>query len=162
MPTHNDVAHNWAHQTGRARNGHHMYYDGRTIYSYGPHFPIARIVQTPAGAPAVLMTTARYSVSTTRHIYLARRASAHLLTFCVPSIESDAPLHAINLRSYMDRVEESLRLARRARVHASVHLGDAQRLIDEHNRYLVAFKLPNAPFTMPTDVEAYAIVTDRA
>lgn len=161
MPTHNDVAHNWAHQTGRARKGHHMYYDGPTIYSYGPHFPIARVVQTPAGALAVLMTTARYSVSTARHVYLARRASAHLLTFCVPSIESDAPLHAINLRSYVDRIEESLRLARRARVHAGVHLGTAQMLIDEHNRYLAAFQLPDAPLTLPTDVEAYVAAAQR-
>lgn len=165
MPTHNDVAHNWAHQTGRARRGHHMYYDGSTIYSYGPHFPIARIVQTPAGVPAVLVTTARYSVSTARHIYLARRASAHLLTFCVPQISSinlhPASSHAYNVRSYVDRIEESLRKAQRARVYASVHLGTAQMLIDEHNRYLVAFKLPDAPFTMPADVEAYVAAAQR-
>jgi hypothetical protein len=49
MATHNEVAHAWAHQTGRCHRGHHMFYEGDTIYSYGHHFPIARLAATRAG-----------------------------------------------------------------------------------------------------------------
>lgn len=63
MSSHTTIAHAWAHQSSRnnALRGYAMYYEGPSIYSWGSHFCIARIVDAPDGAPAVLFTTRRYS-----------------------------------------------------------------------------------------------------
>ncbi|MCR4302121.1 MAG: hypothetical protein NUV51_10960 [Sulfuricaulis sp.] len=68
-----NLAHIWAQQTrehGRASN---FYFDGPTIYSYGPHFPIARFIERN-GRRAVLFTTKTYSSSTGRHLSAAHGA----------------------------------------------------------------------------------------
>lgn len=74
MASHDQVAHAWAHQTGRHRKGFNIFYEGDTIYSYGYHFPIARHVTTPSGARVVLFTTETHSVSTAKHKTIVRRA----------------------------------------------------------------------------------------
>lgn len=66
MANHNQVAHAWAHQTGKHRRGFNMFYEGEVIYSYGHHFPIARLVEVE-GRRTVLITTRSYSVSTAKH-----------------------------------------------------------------------------------------------
>ncbi len=55
---------------GKNANGS-MYFKGDMIFSYGDHFPIARIV----GAHAMI-TTQRYSVTTARHVSLTYAAIA--------------------------------------------------------------------------------------
>jgi hypothetical protein len=59
-------------------NGHapgdRFYFTGDTIYSYGSHFPIARIRTAPNGEAVILMTTRTYSVTTARHISAIRTA----------------------------------------------------------------------------------------
>lgn len=78
MPSNSNVAHAWANQTGRDRNGSHFYYRDSTIYSYGSHFPIARHTMDAEGRPVVLFTLRNYSPSTARHISITRRAASHL------------------------------------------------------------------------------------
>ncbi len=67
-----EVAHIWAQQKqdeGRNPQGN-FYFQGKTIYSYGGHFPIASFV-----APGVVLITTRgYSSTTSRHIWHVRRA----------------------------------------------------------------------------------------
>lgn len=165
--THNEVAHNWAHQTGRAQNGHHMLYRDRTIYSYGRHFPIATLVDTAHGT-VVLMTIERYSVSTAKHITITRRACGHLPTFEVPYTNHVGPTgmelwgHARNLDSYAKRITDALQRAKRARKWAGVYLGDAARLIREHNQYIAAFGLTAAPAVMPADIEEAVLAATAA
>ena len=74
MATHDDVAHNWAHGTGRKQNGHNMFYKGDAIYSYGSHFCIARFVRTCSGERVVLFNASTYSVSTSKHQTIVARA----------------------------------------------------------------------------------------
>ena len=50
--------------TAKNANGS-LYFIGDTIYSYGYHFPIARIIQ--GNNPTVLFTTRKYSVTTAKH-----------------------------------------------------------------------------------------------
>lgn len=147
MPTHDQVAHAWAHQTGSDQDGHYMFYRGRAIYSYSQHFRIASLIDTPAGVPAVLLTTGRYGISTAKHLSIVRRAGAHLLTFTVPFNAETLyeQQHLLNLAHYISRINDALAKASRARTHGALHLGDAQRLVDEHNRYIAAFQLTAAP-----------------
>jgi hypothetical protein len=71
-----EIPHLWAHQTqSEARNAKNsFYFDGDTIYSYGSHFPIARIVTNERGDRAILVTNRSYSVTTSRHVSRVRAA----------------------------------------------------------------------------------------
>jgi len=66
-----DLAQLWAQQTVKEAKGSNFFFEGRTIYSYGYHFPIARI--DPENK-VVTITIATYSVSTARHKSLVRQA----------------------------------------------------------------------------------------
>jgi len=56
------VAEHWYNRTKPRLTGSNMYFIGDTIYSYGPHFPMAKLING-----AVLRNPRRYSRSTTRH-----------------------------------------------------------------------------------------------
>lgn len=64
-----DVAHLWAHQLqDDARcSTTAMYFDGDTIYSYGSHFPIAKVIKNQRGEQAYLINSDTYSPSTSKH-----------------------------------------------------------------------------------------------
>lgn len=137
MSTHNEVAHAWANQTGRHRKGFNMFYEGTTIYSYGHHFPIARIVETEEG-PVVLMTTESYSVSTAKHITYTRRAVSHMKVFEVRNPQ-DTPGH--DALDYLSRIVDRLEKAKRARKYGDMHLREAMGLIEEAKEYIRVFKV---------------------
>jgi hypothetical protein len=85
MPSHIEIAQLWvAHNEGDyrrfERSGFNMYYRDSTIYSYGPHFPIARFATGPNGERAVLFTDHGYSISTSKHIGYVRRALGYSRT----------------------------------------------------------------------------------
>jgi hypothetical protein len=60
-------------ESGRAGN---VFFENGVLYSYGHHFPLAQI--TPRGN--VILNTRKYSVSTSRHQSLTRRAFDGILT----------------------------------------------------------------------------------
>ena len=63
------VAEQWRLQTNRVKNGHSMYYEGKTIYSYGSHFPMAYITGLQYGLKdIVLQNSDSYSNSTAKHL----------------------------------------------------------------------------------------------
>jgi hypothetical protein len=72
--TNYETAKAWANghaSSGKSSNGNLWFdeRDGRIIYSYGRHFPIAKLVTNAKGQEAVLFTTRRYSVTTNgKHI----------------------------------------------------------------------------------------------
>jgi hypothetical protein len=72
-----EIPHLWAHRLPkdrRIRNARgNLYAEGDTLYSYGPHFPIARRV-VRNGEVVYLYTTRRYSATTRGHCRLAERA----------------------------------------------------------------------------------------
>ncbi len=78
--THDETVKAWTE--GRALNGSRMFSDGETIYSYGRHFPIARLFEHEGKAYA-LFTTRDYSVTTSGHkshvAGAARRAGIELI-----------------------------------------------------------------------------------
>lgn len=79
-----EVAHIWAQQNNeRGKNPQgNFYFEGKTIYSYGGHFPIATFV-----APGVvLLTTRGYSNTTSKHIWATRDAVRGLKVFEAPNV----------------------------------------------------------------------------
>lgn len=66
--SHYDVARAWASREYEGgKSDHRVFFERDVIYSYGRHFPIARLLDTPTGGVAALYTSERYSVSTSKH-----------------------------------------------------------------------------------------------
>src|SRR3546814_8524943 len=97
--SHDMVAHVWAQQrqqNGRSNNGN-FYFEGRTLYSYGGHFPVG-IFAAPGGP--VFMNADSYSVSTSRHQSEARAAVRHLETMSLRSEDHTSELQSLMRISY--------------------------------------------------------------
>lgn len=68
-----DVVHLWAHQKqDEAHYGKNFYFRGDTIYSYGSHFPLGKIVSNRKGVKAYVLNSDHYSASTTNHQQIVR------------------------------------------------------------------------------------------
>lgn len=138
MANHNEVAHAWAHQTGKQRKGFNMFYEGRTIYSYGHHFPIACILETGV----VLFTSKSYSMSTSKHKTYTARAIGHLVTFTVPNVKATTPReHLENYKAYITTAKDDLDKAKRARKYKDYLINSAQHAVKEANDYAYTFAL---------------------
>lgn len=153
--SHDDVAHNWAHKTGRACKGFNMFYSGDTIYSYGHHFPLARHAHTAGGEQCLLVTSRSYSVSTSKHITITRRAipSYYDLIFYVADPgANNKPAHDANYKTMVIDRETLLGKASRARALKSTYLGGAESLRRDANAYSKAFKLGHRAMPEPGDL----------
>lgn len=172
--SHDNVAHNWAHKTGERRNGFNMFYSGPTIYSYGTHYPIARFVDPPspyvsANHPAqeqdkairqvILFNSESYSVSTSKHCTIVRRAIPEYIdhVFHIPFVESrfvnSKTSHQDNYKYLVSMVKTSLDLASRARSRKMEHIGSANHYRTEANLYSRVFKLGHRQIAMPENIE---------
>jgi hypothetical protein len=126
-----EVGHLWYHETqARARNGKNtLYFQGPTIYSYGSHFPIARIVRH-GGAKAVLFTTRSYTNTTARHISYTRRAiPASAIVFRV-----EKPTEAVTIETLKGKEKEAAEAvakSKHSRKYKALHLSRAQDLLNE-------------------------------
>lgn len=102
----NEVAHIWAAQKqyeGR-NSGGNFYFEKEIIYSYGRHFPIARIVGND-----VLFTLRRYSSSTDKHTYKTRSAISHkniIWCYYVPTyLTKDCYEHTQNINEWKAKIK---------------------------------------------------------
>ncbi len=130
------VAHCWANQTKAKGRGSNFFFEGASIYSYGHHFEVARLVQTERNKTIALHTTTNYSVTTQRHKQEARMACHNLHeSFHVPSfpMRRDMPPERTWFKDvfkhYHDKAVESYRKAKRARVYTDMHLRIAEEAI---------------------------------
>lgn len=166
MANHNEVAHHWANRTGRKCRGFNMFYEGRTIYSYGPHFPIARIVEEiEAERETILLTTKGYSISTSKHISYTRRAidTHRYAVFHVYDVQARTPQsHLANWERMIADARESLDKASRARTRASLYLDSALNSVGNANAYNEAFRLGLNPVTVESLNDAAADIARRA
>jgi hypothetical protein len=100
-----ECAHLWANRSRPAAKGSHFYFEGDTIYSYGPHFPIARLFQHKNGPLSFLMTTWGYSPTTAKHKSIVRMAASHLTGHLVPDVLADVSAPA-KLRAVLKAAEK--------------------------------------------------------
>lgn len=146
--SHAGVAHAWIHAPIRTENarakGHALFFEGDTIYSYGKHFPIARIVQEDGRLPFVLFTTAKTpSSSTARHMTIVKDAIPAAWGFGrVPHPVDDLPNQSDEIkRWYVEEIADLARKAERARTNRSHYLVQAENLRSEGNRLAERFSL---------------------
>lgn len=136
-----DVVCMWA---GRSQaHGHNagmsLYFEGETIYSYGSHYPAARIV---ADGAATLVNAQRYSVTTARHVSLIR---SHAPGRQILVTDPAAVTMAGHLRNHADIVESAMRAAdkgTRSRTYKHLYQDDAERRVTDANAYRELFALP--------------------
>jgi hypothetical protein len=143
------VAHLWAHQSQTsARNAQrNFYFDGNTIYSYGGHFPIAKIVENKRGGRAVVFTTRSYSVTTSKHISATRSAVREMTVFNVADITSAMyGRYDENLNDYAKRIAETIDKARHSRKYGESLYNHAAALAREANDYMKFFGVRRKPF----------------
>lgn len=108
-PNSNECIHAWAgnrHHEGRSGN---IIFRNGVVYSYGNHFPMARHVTTYCGIQTVLVTTRRFSVTTSSHIHATKMACPTDRYYEVPNVLADSPSeHKANVKAM---IEEAGRLA---------------------------------------------------
>lgn len=110
---HEEVAFLWARQEQERAEGSNMFFEGDTIYSYGRHFPIARIVD---GLNCVLFTTHDYSVSTSTHKRVVQCNLVGSRLFHVPDVLACGPRgHEANYTDFLDRAMTNLKSSERRR-----------------------------------------------
>ncbi len=138
-----ELAHVWAHQKapyGRAKSTN-MYFEGPTIYSYGSHFPMARLLLDPKTKKprAVLVTTRTYSNTTSKHQGDVRSAVSHLPQFHVHDVTQTK--HAVNLNYYRREIARLVETVEKGKSQTRWHLRSLDNEIREANRYAEFFKL---------------------
>lgn len=102
--TNSELAHIYANQsqpTGRNSSGS-FYFDGKAIYSYGRHFPIAKIVTNEKGLECMLFTYRSYSNSTSKQISIVRNATRQYKKIYCYSPEDS---HELNFKSWLNLAE---------------------------------------------------------
>lgn len=165
MASHDQVAHSWAHQTGRNRKGFAMFYDGDTIYSWGYHFPIARHITAPNGEQVVLFTDASYSVSTAKHKTIVRRALGYNRpgVVPVPDLRHGDDKRAAELwwMAKEALIEELALKWKRARTYKDIHAGSMAATIEQANRISELYQLDKPALTMPEDIGAWVSAAEE-
>lgn len=68
------VAHLWANEKKESGKGSNLFFEGRSIYSYGYHFEVGRIVRNKCGEKAYLLNDKYYFSSTCKHQRCVRSA----------------------------------------------------------------------------------------
>lgn len=149
LKDHAQVAHYWAHQTQPEGQAGNLFYDGKSIFSFGRHFEIARLVERVRWK-AVLFTTGTYSGYTSAHKNLAHSAIKHLTIFKVP-LDEKHTTPTQWLQSYRDRLEAVLIDAARPRVQKHTRFERAKEIVAEANRFAEFFDL-KARLSLPDDI----------
>jgi hypothetical protein len=116
-----ELAHVWLRQSQDEGHvaGSRLYFNGGTIYSYGAHFPIAKIFKAPNGEEVILFTTQTYSKTTASHIATVRSAcnTSHRRTvYCYRPDGCRLPSdHERNLNDFRFEMDESITKHAKAR-----------------------------------------------
>jgi len=101
-----NVAHNWANQLPtkfkKDTEAGSLFFIGKTIYSFGHHFPIATIHINNEGVKTVLFTTRSYSNTTSRHKAIVSQACSQFnKVYCYdPGSAANSYGHKANLLEF--------------------------------------------------------------
>lgn len=149
-----EVAHVWAHQGAKRKAIGNVFFEGASIFSYGRHFEMGRLV-TRNGRTVALLATNTYSSSTANHKGYTHQATSHMTQFHVPQ-DANGRLDlkpGVMFKAYKPRLIETLKKARRARVNKADLLVDARKIVTEANEFAEFFGL-SSRLEMPADIDA--------
>lgn len=146
--TNDETAHVWSTGTQEEGRSHSrsIFFDGPVIYSYGKHFPMARLIP---GTDIVLFTTESYSATTAQHKCLIGRAISHKTVINVPNVvmsnyhpetEKATKYHTDNLTAIHKDAVSLRNKATRARTYADHYLRALTERIKDAETYFNTFK----------------------
>jgi hypothetical protein len=147
MSSHSQVAHAFAHQTGKNRKGYNLFYVGPRAYSHGTHFLLARIAEHK-GRTVVFVNEEKRSVSTGAHRSEILSACSHMPVYMVECPETGATVADYD-RHFM-QAREAVGRAKRARLHGDHHLATAHRECTTAETLRATFDLDRAPVSLET------------
>ncbi len=154
------VAHLWANQSqSSAKNsGGNFFFADSTIFSYGAHFPIAKL-HNIGHNEFCLFTPRTYSNTTAKHINYTRMALRRgVPVYTVTSLGVDGKIqHKKNLDHYRESITNLVVAHKRARTNITIESTNTNliNLVNEANSYARLFKLKTT-FAVPTDDEMTA------
>lgn len=136
--TNEEVAHAWAHQTQEEmRNGNgSIYFRGKTIFSYGNHFPIATIYDDQG----ILFTSRDYSVTTNRHKSIVLHSIPHYQIFIVPNVMN--PHDPENVEQLIHVAEEYRERAKRSKKYGSSYCTNYSGSVERLSSFVQCFQIP--------------------
>lgn len=111
----------------------HMYNEGHTVYSYGPHFPIAHRTGklTAGGQEIILFNSNSYSNTTAKHQSLVRLALSDN-NYVLVEVAGAEQINQTALNEITKRMEEADLKAKRARVEYSRNRWDREAVQARH------------------------------
>lgn len=113
------VAHLWAHEQEESASGSNFFFVGTSIYSYGHHFEVGRIVKNKQGKKAYLINEDYYSATTSKHqCYVRNAIPTWAMVFSVGDNISDTG----NMRfvaSKLESIKKSIEKYKRAKTELS-------------------------------------------
>lgn len=148
------IAHLWANQLqSEAKNsGRNFFFNGRTIYSYGSHFPIAKHIENQAGERGVLFTERTYSNTTAKHIGVVSRAVNHKnVIYCYSPNAS----HEQNFNFWAGECESIASNLQRAK-KPEIYLNQISRVANKVKAYADFFSL-----TIPETLQQLLAIEDK-
>lgn len=144
------VAHLWANQSKPRGSGSNFFFEGDTIYSYGRHFPIARLYPDKR---AVLFTTKSYSMTTAQHKGRVRRAiPPKYQVIEVPDVWAKRPEeHAGNLAEIKNQIDGLIPKFYRAVKYPDSYKEQIDNLTATYNTYRATFYRKARPISVNLD-----------
>jgi hypothetical protein len=152
LRNHQEVAHFWANEVQAEGTSGNMFFEDKTIYSYGRHFAIAKHYFSNL----VLFTNRDYSVSTSQHcshVGSALPYDKEILYCNNPSWPADPE----NLSSAIREIEYNLKKAIKARQRKLDYMNTAEsvynQLIELKTTFKIkGWKIPKYDFSIPEEV----------
>jgi hypothetical protein len=142
------VAHVWAQQKqDDGRNAQrNIYFEGRTLYSYGSHFIVGAFCQNKHGKKAVLLNTNGYSSTTSRHKSDAVGAIRHdvpafHVPYCSVDNNGNPHHHHLNKPHFHEVVKGFIAKAYAARSEAQYYVEQTEEATRKANDYSKFFGL---------------------
>lgn len=132
LRNHNEVAHVWAQQNQHHGRSNNMFFYGKSIYSYGEHYTLAKFQSNGVvliNSERYYLGGGKYSNSTSKHSSIVRSAiPSETVTFTVPNTGSEREERndLENVSYYAKSFRENLEKASKARKHYAFHLTQAK------------------------------------
>lgn len=156
LSSHSETAHYWANQVQSEGKANNVFFEGKSIFSYGKHFEIARIVNSNV----VFFNPERYSSSTSKHQCIVRRSiPANMEVFEIDGFDND---HKHNLQQYIDQIKELRVKAVKARKYKDYYLDSCREKICKIERYLEVFRCKSKlPASMRKLIDSFIAIREN-
>lgn len=113
------VAHLWAHEQEESASGSNFFFEGTSIYSYGYHFEVGRIVKNKQGKKAYLINEDYYSATTNKYqCYVRNAIPTWAMVFSVGNNISDTGDMRF-VASKLESIKKSIEKYKRAKTELS-------------------------------------------